>query len=141
MDVSQYLDIKNIAPSSIYIHFNKIQNLGITLEIEDVRKSLSRRKINSNSFDYDGPPIEIQNLYSTKVSTIALSLSQTIDLEAMKNCKNYPNQNFSSYRECDENFVYNKIVQNYSMMPFWAAKKIDEITDIAYTTVKILELD
>ena len=45
------------------------------------------------------------------------------------------------YRECDENFVYNEMVKNYSMMPFWAAKKIDEITDIAYMRVKILELD
>ena len=135
------MDIKIISIKSIYILFNKIQNIGITLEIEDKRKSLSRRKINSNSFDYEGPPIEIKNLYSTRVLTIALSLSQTIDLEPMKQCKNYPNQNFLSYRECDENFVYNKIVQNYSMMPFWAAKKIDEITDIAYMTVKILELD
>ena len=40
----------------------------------------------------------------------------------------YPNEQFSSYRECDENYVYNKVVKNYNMMPFWAAKNIDEIT-------------
>ena len=107
--------------------------MGITLEIQDVRKSLLRRKILSNSLDYEGPPIELTDLYSTKVASFALFLSQTISIEAGtgKNCRNYPNEIFLSFRECDENFVYDKIVQNYSIMPFWAAKKIDEITDIA----------
>ena len=141
LNISHYFDLKRDAPTQIIFHFNKIQNLGITVEIEDIRKSLSRRKINSNSFDYEGPPIELKDLSSSKIVSFGLSLSQTIDLEAGKNCKIYPNQIFSSYRECDESFVYNEILKNYSMMPFWAAKKIDEITDIAYMTVKILELD
>ena len=75
----------------------------------------------------------------------ALTISQKIDLETDKgkNCKNYPNKNFSSYRECDENYVYNEVVKNYNMMPFWAAKKIDEITHTAYDKMymKLLRVD
>ena len=73
--------------------------------------------------------------------TYALTISQTIDLETDKgkNCKDYPNEFFSSYRECDENFVYNEVVKNYPMMPFWAARNIDEISQIAYYNYYIHE--
>ena len=88
----------------------------------------------SNSFDYEGTVIELEDLQTSMVKTYALTLSQTINLEADegKNCKNYPNENFSSYRECDETFVYNEVVNNFNIMPFWAAKSIDEITDNMY---------
>ena len=64
----------------------------------------------------------------------ALTISQTIDLETDKgkNCKNYPNKNFSSFSECDVNFVYNEVVLKFNIMPFWAAKNIDEITNKTY---------
>ena len=45
-------------------------------------------------------------------------------METGINCKNYLD---SSYRECDENFVYNEM-KNYGIMPFWAAKKLSEVT-------------
>ena len=134
LDISPYFDLTSFVPERIIFHFDVVQNLGITVEIEDIRKSLARRKIDSTSFDYEGPPIELEDLHSTKVVSYTLSLKQTIDHESekRKNCINYPNQNFKTFRECDENFVYNKVMNNYNVMPFWAAKEIDEITDIAY---------
>ena len=88
----------------------------------------------SNAFDYEGENIELQDLSTAKSRTYALTLSQTIDLEEDegKNCRKYPNKNFCSYRECDENFVYHEVKNNYNMMPFWAARSMDEITDIMY---------
>ena len=76
----------------------------------------------------------LESLYSSQTRTYAVTVSQIIDLETDKgkNCMDYPNTNYSSYRECDENFVYNEVEKNYNIMPFWAAKNIDAITHIAY---------
>ena len=122
----------------IFFHLKKTKNLGITLEIGDKRTSVVKRKLIANSFDYGGTMIELEDLWSTKVITYALTLSQTINLEGDegKHCKNYPNKNFSSYRECDEDFVYNEVVNNFNIMPFWAAKSIDEITENMYVCMK-----
>ena len=68
----------------------------------------------------------LENLMEPKYVKIYLDMSQTIHLEMETgiNCKNYLD---SSYRECDENFVYNEM-KNYGIMPFWAAKKLSEVT-------------
>lgn len=115
--------------------FKQTQNLGITLEIGDKRTSVVKRKLRAKSFDYEGTAIELEDLWSSMIKSYALTLSQTINLEADegKHCRNYPNEHFSSYRECDENFVYNEVINNYNIMPFWAAKSIDEITELMYT--------
>ena len=134
LDLSRFFNLSRMAPSNVFFYFKKNLNLGIALEVGDKRKTLARRRLIQNSFEYEGAKIELEDLYSSKTRTYALTMSQTIDLETDKgkNCKNYPNKNFSSYRECDENYVYNEVVKNYNMMPFWAAKKIDEITHTAY---------
>ena len=135
VDISNYFDLTETVHPLLVFQFKKQQNLGITIEIEDKRKALVRRSIKSNSFDYEGPQIELKDLSTPKIVYYQITLSQTIDLETDlgKRCKNYPNKNFSSYRECDENFVYNE-VKKYKLIPFWAAKKPGEITDIAYDT-------
>ena len=134
VDLTRYLNLSMVTPSIVKFNFKKNQNFGISIEIGDKRKTLERRRLIQNSFEYDGAKIELENLGHPNSYTYALTISQTIDLETDKgkNCNYYPNEKFSSYRECDENFVYNEVVKNYPMMPFWAARNIDEITHIAY---------
>ena len=65
------------------------------------------------------------------------SMSQTIDsyLDEDKNCKEYPHNNFSSFRECDEDFVTKEFNHKYKIMPFWVAKNIGDVTSHRYLTV------
>lgn len=133
VDISNYFNLTETVHPFIVFQFKKQQNLGLTVEIKDKRKALFRRTLKSNSFDYEGARIELKDLSSPEIVFYHITVSQTIDLETDKGkqCKDYPDQNFSSYRECDEDFVYNE-VKKYKIMPFWAAKNPDEITKIAY---------
>ena len=81
--------------------------------------------------DYEGEHIEI-DMGKTGCIDYYLTLSQTIAIENDKGkaCTNYPTQDFTSYRDCDEQFVYDEMKHTYNLMPFWAAKKIDEITEL-----------
>ena len=128
VDLTHYFNLST--PSTVFFNVKKNQNLEIAIEVGDKRKALARRRLIQNSFEYEGAKIKLENLYSSISRTYAVTVSQTIDLETDKgkNCIDYPNKNFSSYRECDENFVYNEVVEKYNMMPFWAAKNIHEIS-------------
>ena len=53
-----------------------------------------------------------------------------LEMESGINCKNYPSGDFSSYRDCDEDFVYNEMKIKHNLMPFWAAKNLDEVTKL-----------
>ena len=58
----------------------------------------------------------------------SISQFKDSDLDPDKNCKNYPFNNFSSYRECDEDFVYKVHLKKYKTMPFWVTDNIQDVT-------------
>ena len=103
--------------------------MSIILRVEDKRKALSKRSLESDIIDYDGARIEFDLMKSVSLDYY-LTISQKIDIEShiSKKCSNYPTQDFTSYRDCDEKFVYDQMKHTYNLMPFWAAKKVDEIT-------------
>ena len=59
-------------------------------------------------------------------------MSQHIDTERNKEskCKNYPNENYLNYNDCDQTYVQNIIKDNLNITPFWATQNIEEITKI-----------
>ena len=124
------LELKRLRPKQIQIDFYKVDNLGVSLFLEDARKALRKRSITSNRLDYDGPFMEIENLKEPKRQKFVISIEQTINLESDpdKRCKNYPVGQYDSYRECDEDYVYDFMKSHNHMMPFWATRSMDQVT-------------
>ena len=106
---------------------------GVTILVEDRMKALARRLSKSNSLDYIGPPIKTGSS-NPKFRQFILRIAQTIDLEEDPGsmCINYPTKAFTSFRDCDERFVYQEMKQKYNLMPFWAAKSLDEVTKLVH---------
>ena len=131
IDITKYFDLKNNTPLHLHFAFKKATNLSVTLLIEDKRKALSKRSLVSNVMDYDGARIKM-DLMKSMTQNYYLKISQTVDIEADegKACKNYPTQDFTSYRECDEQFVYDQMKNTFNLMPFWAANRAEEITKL-----------
>ena len=130
--MNDHFDFKKEVLHHVRFTFNKIPNLSCQVIVEDERKSLTRRTLKSETFDYDGIPLVIENLTSGMLYEINLALFETIHLESDsgQNCKNYPSEKFSNYRKCDMDFVYNEMKNKYKIMPFWAAKTLDEVTNL-----------
>ena len=125
VDLSQYWNMNKIAPYLIEIRVKKIENLGLSLKLEDRETMLMKRTLKSQIMDFEGAPIELENLNSTHYIHMYLKFRQTLNIE---DCDVYPNENFLSYKECDEEFVYREMKNTYKIMPFWAAKTLDEVT-------------
>ena len=66
---------------------------------------------------------------------VLLKLSQNIDSERdhKKRCKNYPNNEFVSYLECDQ-IYFRKLTNNAkpALMPFWITSNYSEVTKLAH---------
>ena len=105
----------------------------VSVHIEDREKALHKRLSKSNSLDYVGSLIETKKNQS-KIDRFLLSFTQTIDLEqeAGSMCAEYPTEMFKSFHDCDEHFVHQEMKQKYNLMPFWAAKTLDEVTRLKY---------
>lgn len=130
IDLTESFDLKMKTPLLIAFRFFPSENLGVSLQIEDRRMSLLKRRLRSQRHDYVGSAIEIESLSSGLYKRFHLRITQTINLEIDSGikCRNYPNKEFLSYRECDENFVYKKM-KAYKALPFWAAKTFEEVTN------------
>ena len=97
------------------------------LTIQDNERVLIKRGLKAESDSYEGVPIEL-GLERPINRKYFITMRQTIhlEMESRINCKNYPFGGFSSFRDCDEEFVYNEMKNKHKLMPFWAAKSLDE---------------
>ena len=80
---------------------------------------------------YTGPDIGNPNLNVSKRFRFAIKIEQFIDseLDASKNCKNYPSKEFSSFAECDEKFVQQQFMEHFqNITPFWVADDMADVT-------------
>ena len=120
-------------PDRIVLNLKYNPMVEVSVLIEDRMKALRRRLSKSNSLDYFGPPIETKRL-NPKIYRFILSVAQTMELEEDPGsmCVNYPTKTFPSFHDCDESFVYQEMRQKYNLMPFWAAKSLDEVTQLKY---------
>ena len=75
--------------------------------------------------------LSIEDLSQPTSHSSILKISQTIDTEEDedKNCKNYPYLNFSSFGDCDDSYVQQKI-KKYDIVPFWATTDFDKVTKL-----------
>ena len=130
IDLTTFWDLKVHTPMYIWLHFYKYHRT-VTLYILDKNKALRKRDQRSQIMDYDGSEIKIDDLMSPVYRKIFLDFSHIKSLEEDPgiNCVNYPNGNFLNYIECDEHFVYEEMKNTFNLMPFWAAKSLDEVTN------------
>ena len=99
--------------------------------IQERNKLLTRRRLKSSMLAYTGPDIRAQELSVGFSLEVAVRMSQFIYLEtdAERRCRNYPNQDFESYRACDEHFVHETLLRDYGLVPFWATDNLTEVTE------------
>ena len=129
IDLNKFWNMTEIAPYLIEIGVTKIENLGFSLMPEDRETVLMKRSLKSKSMDFDRAPIELNDLNSTQYIHLYLKFKQTLEIE---DCEIYPNENFLNYKECDEKYMYWEMKKTYKIMPFWAAKTLDEVTKHLY---------
>ena len=135
LDIQELLNGSMYTPTQIFFNLKKLNNatekLYFSFYVEDKNKKLTKRPSKSNMLAYLGPDIS-QSLENPSSLKLMISIKQFIDPEddEKKKCKNYPYGGFSTYHECDEDFVlqtFNKI-HNGDILPFWVAKDFDRVT-------------
>ena len=110
----QTVELDDYFPNRIhkqaFVDFNQVRNIAVDVHLED-RNFVLDRFLKTSLFEYSGPKISIKNLNEPFSVDMAFNLFQQVDsnLDETKNCTNYPNEEFLSYKECDRKFVYDKM--------------------------------
>ena len=135
----QLLDLKDSlgynfteTPHSIQFLLLKKKNTAFYVYVVEKERAPRKRHLKRNFLAYTGPKIENNDLMKTKAVRVVLGLSQFKFLEReQEDCQNYPNKQFESFQDCDENFIKNKM-KSFGIMPFWATNNMEEVTERRY---------
>ena len=133
-DLNKYWNLKNISIKSVKLYFNKKANVSVSIHVEDKGTALEKRTLKSQTTSQEGTEMLMQNLNLKEYKRYYLSISQmrNLEMDPGVSCKNYPTGKFSSYQDCDESFVYTLMKNYFKIMPFWAARNLDEVTESGY---------
>ena len=77
---------------------------------------------------------------STLLCSAIIRISQEINTErdSEAKCRNYPDEEYQSYMDCDTSFVHDELKQRQKIVPFWATNDLEEVTQ---TYVEPMNLD
>ena len=130
------LDTSNHTSSFIRFVFNQDPAYYAQINIEDKLPSLKRADAFAK-FTYDGPIIVNSD---QKFLGFALEIDQEIfdEKDEKVGCRHYPNEEFFSYNDCDQNFTHRWIAEHMTnLAPFWASKSIENVTILKTDVVDV----
>ena len=113
---SLYLYVGDLEKHEIHVNFK-----GHTLDC--------RRNINEHSFDSMGDDIIIQHENMTKSFLVEIAQRQYVEEDPTNDCRNYPNQEYASYEECDNQFVRNTLP---GLTPIWMSENFSAVSTNVY---------
>ena len=83
---------------------------------------------------YQGPAIKIDDLSSQpgrEIKTL-VHISQDILPERDLGCKNYPYNQYNSYKDCDEDYLLKEVNRRRNVTPVWATEDLEAVTKLHY---------
>ena len=82
----------------------------------------------------EGPDLVLSDLGQTKSRSTSIKLSQTIysDRDKSKSCVNYPTEKYNSYEECDQSNVYQRVLDEFNLVPFWTTRSLGEVSETRF---------
>ena len=115
---------------SFYLY--KVENHGISIYIQERNKALKRRTLKSNLLSYSGPVIENSDLIEPILYKEIVSISQNLfsERDTLKKCRNYPNEDYESYRECDEASTHKHVEETFTFLPFSVIDNLEKVSKV-----------
>ena len=106
----------------IVFYFNSDKDSSVEIAIEDRLSALERDNPEAKC-GFLGPVIE-HKLDSKAFTKYAVEFAQSVFVEEDPSigCKVYPWEGFSSFDECDQEFMQDWVINKYNFLPFYMAK-------------------
>ena len=109
---------------------NMIVENNVTIEMWLLDKNLRvNRKIVKHSFFYNGNTMVMKNSFTSY--TVKIKKNVFVEEDPRKSCRNYPNAEFSSYAECDDQYMrdrIDKVAPGLNLTPPWLTSDLGEVT-------------
>ena len=143
LDLTKHKEIDTENLDQIIFYFPLKNATSITMLIEDKARSLTR-SYRHNFLSRPGSTIELKSLKRGSVKDVMLMMEQEMFEEEDEDnpCKNYPNEDYESFEDCDNTFVHDFLEYKFPVqfMPIWATDNTSQVTLLEALKTNGLEL-
>ena len=125
---------KGIKWMHIWLSKKVLNQNNLTVELKLQGKSVATlRDIVEHGFFSLGGPMKLDYQQAPKLLKYIVRLKKGVFVEEdpSKRCRNYPNSDFYSYKECDSNFLRDRIkhlTTDLHLMPPWFAEDLNKVS-------------
>ena len=119
---------------NIWLSKEVMEKNNLTVEVKLQGKSLatSRDIVEHGFFSTGGPPMKL-DFQTPKLFKYIVRLKKDVFVEedTSKGCRNYPNSDFSSYKECDSKFLRDRVKdlsKDLNLMPPWLTEDLNKVS-------------
>ena len=116
---------------TLFMAFNEstLSKHNVTVELKLQGKNLvAHRNIQAHLFYHDGDAIKLD-----KTSQFAVKIKRRVFIEGEPGttCRNYPNSDFKSYRDCDDRYMKARVdvlAPGMNLTPVWMTEDLSKVT-------------
>ena len=126
LNLTKFPEVKNNQIQSLNIRFNGRKNISSIQINAQGRHFLSHRDLFHNSFLSTGDPLVADPGYMKKYG-IEISENVYVEEDTSKHCREYPNEEYESFADCDNEYVRN-VCKKHNINPIWLTNDFEKVT-------------
>ena len=106
---------------SLTFLLRNLSEYDIKILVEDKELSSCNRPIMQHQLLFSGDDIRLEKSkkFIGRSYSIAFTKTEFIEKDRTKNCKIYPNDDFKSFKECDDDFIKEAYKEFNGTLPAW----------------------
>ena len=111
----------------IFFNETMLKDASVELKLEG-QTLASRREIQEHRFYSSGDALKVENFSSY---ILRINTDVFVEEDPSKTCRNYPNDNFASFKDCDDHFMRDKVEEvapGLDLTPPWLVDDLDNVT-------------
>ena len=126
LNLTKFPEVKNNQIQSLNFRFNGRKNISSIQINAQGRHFLSHRDLFHNSFLSTGDPLVADPGYMKKYG-IEISENVFVEEDTSKHCREYPNEEYESFADCDNEYVRN-VCKKHNINPIWLTNDFEKVT-------------
>jgi hypothetical protein len=113
----------------LVFYFYTVENYSVEIQTQG-RSMASKRNLKDETFFSSGEPIRLASLAGTvKSYAVKIKENNYVEEDKSKECRNYPNPDFATYDDCDDNYMKNRVnTLDPNLVPIWLADDLANVT-------------
>jgi hypothetical protein len=130
LDLENNEDVKEFGIIDLYIHFRNLENRTVKIFVQGSSLSCDRN-INDNRFYSTGDEIKLDKMGKSVRYAVKMKKNVFVEEDSTKKCRNYPNMDHDSYRDCDDQWIRDYMVTDNApgLVPIWLADTWENVSE------------